>query len=128
MAWCLLSCCAFMKNTLIVILLGSLVCGCSQKQASLSSTPAIDLVVAGKDVAWGRGAVLHVAKRDGTSVEGIQLLLPRPDGQKGMITADAGTLAPGSDVSSTDDSCVQITLHNAQGIDKKEATFVLHKQ
>jgi len=93
-----------------------------------SETRAIDLVVAGKDVAWGRGAILHIAKRDGTSVVGVELFLPRSDGQKGMITADTGTLAPGSDESPTDDSCVQITLHNAQGVDNKEVTFVLHKQ
>jgi hypothetical protein len=116
-----------MKYTLIILLSGLLLCGCSHKQAA-SAGRAIDLVVAGKDVAWGRGAVLHVTKRDGTSVEGVQLLLPRSDGQKGMITADTGTLAPGSDVSATDDSCVQITLHDAQGVDKKEVTFVLHKQ
>ena len=116
-----------MKNTLTFLLAGLLLCGCSHKQAA-SETRAIDLVVAGKDVAWGRGAVLHIAKRDGTSVEGVQLLLPRSDGQKGMITADTGTLAPGSDVSATDDSCVQITLHNTQGVDKKEVAFVLHKQ
>ena len=99
-----------MKNTLFIVLSGLLLCGCSHKQAA-SESRAIDLVVAGKDVAWGRGAVLHIAKRDGTSVEGVQLLLPRSDGQKGMITADTGTLAPGSDVDAADDSCVQITLH-----------------
>ncbi|MDR3413483.1 MAG: hypothetical protein P4L87_21430 [Formivibrio sp.] len=116
-----------MKITLVVLLSGLLLYGCSNKQAA-SESRAIDLVVAGKDVTWGRGAVLHIAKRDGSSVEGVQLLLPRSDGQNGMITADTATLVPGSDLNASDDSCVQITLHNAQGVDKKEVTFVLHKQ
>ena len=64
-----------MKNTLAVLLSGLLLCGCSHKQAAGESR-AIDLIVAGKDVAWGRGAVLHIAKRDGSSVEGVRLLLP----------------------------------------------------
>lgn len=117
----------FVKYTLTVLLLGLLLCGCSHKQAA-SESRAIDLVEAGKNVAWGRGVVLHIAKRDGTSVEGVQLLLPRSDGQKGMITADTGTLAPGSDVSAAEDCCVPNTLRNAKGVDKEEVTFVLHTQ
>ena len=112
-----------MKNTLMIFLSGLILCGCSHKESQ-----AIDLVVVGKDVAWGRGVVLHIAKRDGTSVEGIQLLVPRSDGQKGLITADAGTLAAGSDESATDPSCVQITLLNPKGVDTNKVTFVLHRR
>ena len=111
----------FMKNTLIIFLSGLLLCGCSHRESS-----AIDRVVAGKDIDWGRGVVLHIAKRDGASVEGIQLLVPRSDGQKGLITADTGTLTAGSDVSSTDDDCVQITLLNPKGVNTNKVTFVLH--
>ena len=114
-----------MKNTLIIFLSGLLLCGCSHK-----ASRAIDLVVAGKDVDWGRGVVLHVAKRDGTSVEGIQILVPvqHSDGKKGLITADTGILTAGSDVSPTDDDCVQITLLNPKGVDTNKVTFVLHKR
>lgn len=112
-----------MKNTLIIFLSGILLCGCSHK-----ATRAIDLVVVGKDVDWGRGVVLHIAKRNGTSVEGIQLLFPRSDGQKGLITADSGTLTAGSDVSAKDDDCVQITLLNPKGVNTNKVTFVLHKR
>jgi hypothetical protein len=116
-----------MKNTLTIILSGLLLCGCSQKQTT-SAPRAIDRVEAGKDVPWARGVVLHIAKRDGTTVEGVQLQLPRSDGQIGTITAETGSLAPGSDISSTDDSCVRITLHNPKGVDTNEVTFVLHER
>lgn len=120
---------AFMKTALTIILSGLLLFGCSRKHAT-SKSPAIDLVVAGKDIDWGRGVVLHVAKRDGTNVEGIQLLVPvqHSNGQKGMITADTGSLTPGSDVSSTDDNCVRITLYNPKGLDTNLVTFVLHER
>src|SRR4051812_4621822 len=102
-----------MKNIMIILLSGLYFCGCSHKEGR-----AIDLVVAGKEINWGRGVVLHIAKRHGTSVEGVQLLVPIApfDGQKLSITADSGTLSQGSDVSSTDDDCVKITLRNPKGM------------
>jgi hypothetical protein len=45
-----------------------------------------------------------------------------------MITADTGSLTPGSDVSSTDDNCVRITLYNPKGLDTNLVTFVLHER
>jgi hypothetical protein len=111
-----------MKNTLIIFLSGLLLCSCSHK-----ADRAIDLVVAGKDIDWSRGVLLHVAKRDAMTVENIQLLVPLSNGHKGLITADTGTLAAGSDVSSTDDDCVQITLLNPKGVNTNKVTFVLHK-
>jgi hypothetical protein len=121
-----------MKNTLTIILSGLLLCGCSQKQAS-SAGPAIDLVQAGKDISWRDGYVLHITKRDGTSLEGIQIISTAADGQKTITTADTGTLTPGSVENAADDSAVRITLRNAKSVSAKsqatmqELMLVLHK-
>jgi hypothetical protein len=114
-----------MKYMLTIFLSGLLLCGCSHKESR-----AIDLVVAGKDINWGRGVILHVAKRDGTSVEGIQLLVPlqHSDGKNALITADTGILTAGSNESPTDEDCVQITLLNPKGVETNKVTIVLHKQ
>ena len=103
-----------MKTTLTVLLSGLLLCGCSQKQAS-SAGPAIDLVQAGKDIVWQGGTVLHVTKRDGTSVEGIQIVTTSSKGEKTTITADTGTVSPGSIEDAADQNSVKLTLHDARG-------------
>jgi hypothetical protein len=122
-----------MRNTLTILLSGLLLCGCSQKQAT-SPRPAIDLVEAGKDITAFSGIVIHVAKRDGTSLEGIQIKTTASDGQKTTITADTGTLAPGSVENAADDSAVRITLQNVKSVSAKsqmtsqeEQMLVLHK-
>lgn len=69
-----------MKNTLTVLLLGLLLCGCSQKQAT-SATPAIDLVEARKAVEWSNGYVLYVGKRSGASLEDIHVSYKDPKGR-----------------------------------------------
>ena len=125
-----------MKTTLTILLSGLLLCGCSQKQAT-SARPAIDLVEAGQDIAWQGGYVLHVAKRDGTSLEGILITKTASDGEKTTITADTGTLSPGSVGNATDDNTVQIALQNAKSQIEKQSgtnimtakilTLVLHK-
>ena len=103
-----------MKTTLTMLLLGFLLCGCSQKRPSTTS-PAIDQIQAGKDLAWNDGSsVLHVTKRDGNSLEGIRIVTTASDGQKTTTTADTGTLTPGSLENAADNSCVTITLHNAK--------------
>jgi hypothetical protein len=102
-----------MKNTLTIILSGLLLCGCSPKQASSSSRPAIDLVEAGKDIAWRDGYVLRVTKRDGTSLEGIQISAMSAAGQTTM-SADTGTVSPVVEGNVMNDSSVIITLHNAR--------------
>jgi hypothetical protein len=116
-----------MKKITTIAFLGLFLCGCSHKQTA-SDRPAIDQVVAGKNMEWGRDVVLHVEKRAGTNVEGVRLILPRADGQKGVITAETGTLIAGSDLSSTDSDCVRITLYNPKGVNTNEVTFVLHKK
>jgi uncharacterized lipoprotein YajG len=81
-----------MKNTLTILLSGLLLCGCSQKQGS-SSGSAIDRIQAGQDTAFGDSVVLHVAKRDGTSLEGVSISAKLPNGQTQTLTADTATLS-----------------------------------
>ena len=107
-----------MKNTLIVLLSGLLLCGCSQKQVS-SAGSAIDLVQAGKDITAFSGSVIRITKRDGTSLKGIQIISTGADGQKTTITADTGTLTQGSVENAADNSCVRFTLHNAKSQNTK---------
>jgi hypothetical protein len=85
-----------MKNTLLVLLSGSLLLGCSTKQAASSPRQAIDLVKSGTFTKWDRGYVMHVTKRDGTSLEGIELIDTSP-GSMRVFTADTGTIMPGQD-------------------------------
>jgi hypothetical protein len=89
-----------MKNTLLILLSGLLLCGCSKMPAS-SAHPASDRIVAGTDVAWNDGIVLHVTKRDGTSLEGIRVVHTDASGQVTTITADKGTVELGSTTTTT---------------------------
>jgi hypothetical protein len=103
----------FMKTAFTIILSGLFLCGCSPKQAASSSRPAIDLVEPGKDIVWRDGYVLHVMKRDGASLEGIQISVNSPSGQTTM-SADTGTVSPVVEGNVTNDSSVVITLHDAK--------------
>jgi hypothetical protein len=76
-------------KTLFPILLSSLfLFGCSKK-----AVPAIDLVKAGRDIAWnesdGSTNVLHVDRRTGDSLEGIRVVHTGKDGTV-IMTADSG--------------------------------------
>ena len=57
--------------------------------------------MAGTDVAWSDGYVLHVTKRDGTALEGIRVVHTDASGQVTTITADKGTVALGSTTTTT---------------------------
>ena len=110
----------FMKTTLTILLTGLLLCGCSQKETSPAGPttpagPAIDLVQAGKDSVWQGGTLLHVSMRDGASVEGIRLISTSSGGQRTTITADTGTLSPGTIEDAADQDSVKLTLHDAHG-------------
>jgi len=103
-----------MKTTSIIILSGLLLCGCSQKQAS-SARPAIDLVQAGKDTSWhseGNDYVVHVTKRDGTSLEGVTVTITFPSGKTQTLSSDAATLSPGSFKSASDSTSVIMDMKN----------------
>ena len=130
-----------MKNTLIILLLGLFLCGCSQKQ----TIPAIDLVQTGPDATWNFDdnvwnkhgpCVLHIEQRDGSSLKGIRLVLKIPDGwggQETTLTADTGSLLPGSVENHADKNCVRVTLNTptSQSANSRQhlptVTYVLHK-
>jgi hypothetical protein len=99
-----------MKYTLVILLSVVILSGCSKKQATPASQ-AIDLVVAGKDIAWRDGYVLHVTKRDGSSLEGITISGMRAGSHNQTMLADTGTVAPGVTTNGTSDSSVIIDLH-----------------
>jgi hypothetical protein len=94
--------------TLTILLSGLAFCGCSHKHDA-ATRPAIELVQAGQDVTWADGSVLHVVKRDGSSLEGIQIVRTTLNGQPTMIVAGKGTISKGAD-----DNSVKITLYEAQ--------------
>jgi 1-deoxy-D-xylulose 5-phosphate reductoisomerase len=104
-----------MKHTHALILSGLLLCGCcAQKQAS-QPAPAIDRVQSGTDTAWDQGVyVLHVTKRQGSSLEGVQIISKAADGVETIVSADTGTIALGPSCldSVKDENSVAITLKN----------------
>jgi hypothetical protein len=103
-----------MKNTLIVLLSGLLLCGYSQNQA-VSLRPAIDYVEAGKFVTWHDGTVSYVQERDGNSLKWIKITWTGADGlARNSTTAETGTLKAGSVENPADDNAVRITLQNPQ--------------
>jgi hypothetical protein len=127
-----------MKTKDTILLLGFLLCGCSHKEV----TPAIDLVQTGTSVTWNfvdtlwnkQGTcVLQVTQRDDTSLGGIRLVLKTPDGQEATLTADTGSLLPGSVENHADKNCVRIRLVGAtyQSSDSRQhlppVIYVLHK-
>jgi hypothetical protein len=125
-----------MKNILLILLSGLVLCGCSKKH-TVSSRPARELIEAGKDVAWSDGYILHVAQRDGDSLQGIHVVHKDASGQVATITADKATIQPGSDTMTKDGvlvttNAVTIILQDAQfqGVTTqaiKELTLILHQ-
>jgi hypothetical protein len=127
-----------MKNTLTIIISGLILCGCSQKQATPSAR-AIDLVLAGTNEVWiqsdNKESILNITKRDGNSLEGIQITGTTPDGHKSTCTADTATLVSGSVENPADEHSVRIIVHNPHVnnggpmVSKiaVDVTFVFHK-
>jgi hypothetical protein len=104
-----------MKNTFIILLSGLLICGCSKKQAP-SVSSAIDLIQAGKDIVRPDGTIIHVTKRVGASIEGIQISKSSSPTTKLTITADTGTLEQGFDRNT-----VRLIIYHAKIESKSEA-------
>ena len=112
--------------------LGLLLYGCSQKQ----TTAAIDLIQAGTDTTWNHGidgeAVLHVSKREGSSIEDIRLVLKTFGKGEATIKSDSGTVRSGSVENAADRSSVLITLANIQSecdtqhLTEPQFIYVLH--
>ena len=106
-----------MKKYISLIVLASFTmvfAGCSRHSPTASTRPAIDLVQAGKDIEFSEGYVLHFAKREGNSLEGIHVLVTPSDGQTREITAETGTIKSGSDDENNFENQITITLHNAK--------------
>ena len=103
-----------MRFAFVILLLGAICCGCSEKQAT-TALPAADLIVAGKDIHWHDGIVLHVTKRDGDSIEGIRLVTSTETtitADKGMIKRGPDRLMNGHDLLST--NCVTLIFEDVQ--------------
>jgi hypothetical protein len=125
-----------MNNTLLILLSGLLLYGCSQKHAPPARS-ASELVEAGKDIAWSDGYVLHVTRREGLTLGGIRIVKTETNGRVFTITADRGTLdsqprtqRKGGVILST--IILTITLHDVQvqGVTSppiKELTLFLHQ-
>ena len=99
---------------MILVSVAMVLAGCSKDSPTASARPAIDLVQAGKDIEFPGGYVLHVAKRDGSSLQGIHVLVTPPAGQASEITAETGTIQPGTPEYPIFKSQITITLHNAK--------------
>jgi len=125
-----------MKKTLIVLLSSLLLWGCSQKQ-SRSAGPAIDLIQGGKDTSWhseGNDYVVHVTKRDGTSLEGVTVTIAFPSGKTQTLSSDTVTVSPGSFKSASDSTSVIMDMKNVTieangkpGGTMQETKFDLHE-
>jgi|APCry1669189101_1035198.scaffolds.fasta_scaffold111613_1 hypothetical protein len=98
---------ALLRITFMILLSGLAFCGCSKKAASKGS--AIERVQSGQEIAWADGYLLTVAKRAGSSLEGIRIVNTLPDGQTRIILAEKGTITEGDDANS-----VKIALYEAQ--------------
>src|SRR4051794_17128131 len=104
-----------MKKNIPLIILASftmIIAGCSNHSPTASPPPAIDLVQAGKDVKFPGGYVLHVTKREGSSLEGIRVLVTPSIGQASEITAETGTIQSGTPEHSNFENQITITLYN----------------
>jgi hypothetical protein len=122
-----------MKPIFALIILGLFLCGCVN-QPTAPTHPAMDLVRPGTDSTWNGGHYfLHVADRAGTALTGIQILVKPSEGEETVITADTGTMAPGSSGNRTDPNSVRMTLHHATTRTPtrwsvvERLTIVLHK-
>jgi hypothetical protein len=82
-------------------------------------SPAIDRVQSGTFTAWDQGVyVLHVVKREGNKLEGVQIISKSADGVETIISADTGTIEMGPSCldSVKDDSAIAITLKNPETV------------
>lgn len=108
-----------MKNHLSLLVIASftmVLAGCSTHSPTASTSPAIDLVQTGKDIQFADGSVVRVAKREGNSLEGIHILMSPSGGPAREITAEMGTIKPGTPEHSNFENQITLTLHNAKAV------------
>ena len=104
-----------MKTTIPTIILSSLIlCSCSPRQPQ-SGSLAIDRIQPGKEIVLRGKGVLRIKKRNGTSVEGIELASTSPDGQKTTIIASTGAISPVSLDKAADANSIKLVLYDAHG-------------
>ena len=92
-----------MKNTILILLSAFIFFGCSKKQAvstppknqAVSAPQASDRIEAGKDIVFG-ASVVHIAKRDGNSIEGVRIITKYAGGIEKTLIADTGRVRQGS--------------------------------
>jgi hypothetical protein len=101
----------FMKRTLALLVMGLFLSGCVNQPTAPHA--AMDLVQPGADSVWNGGLYsLHVAERIGTALTGIQIRIKPATGEETVMTADSGTLAPGTPDNRMDPNSVRVTLNH----------------
>ena len=122
----------FMKRTLALLVMGLFLCGCANQPAAKHA--AMDLVRPGADSVWNGGhCSLHVAERVGNTLTGIQIRVKPAQGEETVITADSGTVAPGTPENRMDQNSVRVTMDRATSRTPtkwtvvERMTMVLHK-
>ena len=89
--------------------------GCSRHSSTSSTHRVIDLVQSGRDVEFPQGTVLHVAKREGNSLEGIHIHWVA-DGYTSEITAEKGTIKSGTPENPNFENQISMTLYNSRSV------------
>jgi len=84
-----------MKVPTPLLLSGLLICGCSRNNPV--THPKVELIEPGKDITSFKGYTLHVDKREGNSIEGVQIVKFSPDGNDLFLSASNATIVATSD-------------------------------
>src|SRR5258708_16919403 len=108
-----------MKTLIATVLVVLCLCGCSRGHDTWSQSP-LDRVQPGRDVSFGH-YVVHVEKREGSSLEGIRIVSAEPSGLTATVTASKGTLSLGADR-----SFITIVLHDAHTETPKQKPVIGH--
>jgi hypothetical protein len=106
-----------MKTLIATVLVVLCLCGCSPGNDTRSQSP-LDRVQPGRDGSFGN-YIVHVEKREGSSLEGIRILSTEPDGLTATVTANKGTLSQG-----VDRSFITIVLHDAHKEKSKQKAVI----
>jgi hypothetical protein len=116
----------------MVVLSSILLWGCSQRQAT-PTQPAMERVQAGRLIKWDADHILHIGKRNGSSLEDVQLWALGADGHTAFACSPTATLSPGTVQDPADQRSVKITFRDVKTFDGsnvatcKELVVVLHE-
>ncbi len=78
-------------TTVLLLLGGLLVCGCSRNAPGAVLAPA--LVQEGKTVTWSDGRKIHVQRRQGNKLEGIRFVQGSLGGLQRAVEAERGLIS-----------------------------------